>query len=97
MILRVLKSGAMTSVKSERQRVGGETPGMNGEVNKRQLVLQELGDKWANTYVVTVFRNLAIIEFSEGELVVASMQFRTHDYNGQTYMDCVANDIVKLK
>ena len=97
MILRVLKSGAMTSVKSERQRVGGETPGMNGEVNKRQLVLQELGDKWANTYVVTVFRNLATIEFSEGELVVASMQFRTHDYNGQTYMDCVANDIVKLK
>ena len=97
MILRVLKCGAMTSVKSERQRVGGETPGMNGEVNKRQLVLQELGDKWANTYVVTVFHNLATIEFSEGELVVASMQFRTHDYNGQTYMDCVANDIVKLK
>ena len=97
MILRVLKSGAMSSVKSERQRVGGETPGMNGEVNKRQLVLQELGDKWANTYVVTVFRNLATIEFSEGELVVASMQFRTHDYNGQTYMGVVANDIVKLK
>ena len=86
MILRVLKSGAMTTAQSE-----------NGVINKRQLVLQELGDKWANCYVVTVFRNLATIEFSEGELVVASMQFRTHEYNGQTYMDVVATDIVKLK
>ena len=86
MILRVLKSGAMTTAQSE-----------NGVINKRQLVLQELGDKWANTYVVTVFRNLATIEFSEGELVVASMQFRTHEYNGQTYMDVVATDVVKLK
>ena len=86
MILRVLKSGAMTTAQSE-----------NGVINKRQLVLQELGDKWANTYVVTAFRNLATIEFSEGELVVASMQFRTHEYNGQTYMDVVATDIVKLK
>ena len=48
MILRVKKCGAMTTVQGE-----------NGEVNKRTLVLQELGDKWANTYVVTVFRNLA--------------------------------------
>ena len=86
MILRVKKCGAMTTAQSE-----------NGVINKRQLVLQELGDKWANAYVVTVFHNLATIEFAEGELVVANMQFRTHDYNGQTYMDVVANDIVKLK
>ena len=86
MILRVRKSGEMTTAQSE-----------NGVINKRTLVLQELGDKWANTYVVTVFRNLATIEFAEGELVVASMQFRTHEYNGQTYMDVVATDIVKLK
>ena len=89
MILRVLKSGAMTSLQSEKAE--------GGVLNKRTLVLQELGDKWANTYVVTVFRNLATIEFAEGELVVASMQFRTHEYNGQTYMDVVATDIVKLK
>lgn len=84
-ILRVKKCGAMTTVQGE-----------NGEVNKRMLVLQELGDKWADAYVVTVFRNLATIEFAEGDLVAASMQFRTHDYNGQTYMDIVANEIVKL-
>ena len=86
MILRVKKCGAMTTVQGE-----------NGEVNKRMLVLQELGDKWADAFVVTVFRNLATIEFAEGDLVAASMQFRTHDYNGQTYMDIVATEIVKLK
>ena len=86
MILRVKKCGAMTTAQSE-----------NGVINKRTLVLQELGDKWANCYVVTVFKNLATIEFAENELVVASMQFRTHEYNGQTYMDVVANDIIKLK
>jgi len=85
MILRVKKCGVMTTVQSE-----------NGEVNKRTLVLQELGDKWANSYVVTVFRNLATIEFAENELVAASMQFRTHEYNGQTYMDVVATDVVKI-
>ena len=85
-ILRVKKCGAMTTVQGE-----------NGEVNKRMLVLQELGDKWADAYVVTVFRNLATIEFAEGDLVAASMQFRTHDYNGQTYMDIVANEISRLR
>ena len=85
MILRVKKCGAMTTAQSE-----------NGEINKRTLVLQELGDKWANTYVVTVFRNLATIEFAENELVAANFQFKIHEYNGQTYMDCVANEIVKL-
>ena len=86
MILRVKKCGEMTTAQSE-----------NGVINKRTLVLQELGDKWANSYVVTVFRNLATIEFAEGDLVCASMQFRTHDYNGQTYMDVITTDIVKLK
>ena len=89
MILRIKKCGAMTTAQSEKIE--------SGVLNKRQLVLQELGDKWANCYVVTVFGNLATIEFAEDELVVASMQFRTHDYNGQTYMDVVANDIVRLK
>ena len=38
MILRVKKCGAMTTAQSE-----------NGVINKRMLVLQELGDKWANS------------------------------------------------
>ena len=100
MILRVKKCGVMTTVKSERLRVGGGTPGMkseNGMLNKRTLVLQELGGKYENSYVVTALGNLATIEFAEGELVIANLRFQTREYNGQAFMDVVANEICKIK
>ena len=43
MILRVISSGEMISVKSEKSE--------NGVLNKRILVLQELGGKYENCYV----------------------------------------------
>ena len=100
MILRVKKCGVMTTVQCERQRVGGGTPGMkseNGVLNKRTLVLQELGGKYANSYVVTTLGNLATIDFAENELVVADLRFQTREYNGQAFMDVVANEICKIK
>ena len=51
MLLRVVSSGEMISVKSEKSE--------NGVLNKRILVLQELGGKYENCYVVTVLGNLA--------------------------------------
>lgn len=89
MILRVKKCGTMTTVQSEKTE--------GGVLHKRTLVLQELGGKYANAYVVTVLGNLATIEFTENQLVAANFRFQTREYNGQTYMDVVANDIVKLK
>ena len=44
MILRVKKCGAMTTVQSEKSE--------NGVLDKRTLVLQELGGKYENCYVV---------------------------------------------
>ena len=89
MILRVLKSGAMTSLQSENAE--------GGVLNKRTLVLQELGGKYANCYVVTVLGNLATIEYAENSLVVCNMRFQAREFQGQYYMDIVANEIVKLK
>ena len=89
MILRVVKSGVMTTVKSDKVE--------NGVLNKRTLVLQELGGKYENSYVVTTLGNLATIEFAEGQLVVASLRFATHEYNGQVFMDVVANEIYNIK
>lgn len=89
MILRVGKSGVMTTVKSDKSE--------NGVLNKRTLVLQELGGKYANSYVVTTLGNLATIEFAENELVVADLRFQTREYNGQAFMDVIANEIVKIK
>jgi hypothetical protein len=89
MILRVVKSGMMTTVKSEKAE--------NGVLNKRTLVLQEMGGKYESSYVVTALGNLATIEFAEGQLVVASLRFTTREYNGQVFMDVIANEIHKIK
>lgn len=87
MLLRVVTCGDMFSVKSEKAE--------NGQLNKRQLVLQELGGKYEPTYVVTALGNLAALQFSEGELVFVTMRFQSREYNGQTYMDIVATELIK--
>ena len=78
----------MTSVQSETSE--------NGVLQKRTLVLQELGGKYANSYVVIVLGNLATIEWAENQLVSADLRFQTHEYNGQVFMDVISNEIVKL-
>jgi len=88
-VLRVKKCGVMTTVQSEKSE--------NGMLNKRTLVLQELGGKYENSYVVTTLGNLATIEFAEGELVIANLRFQTREYNGQAFMDVIANEIEKIK
>ena len=87
MILRVVKCGEMLTVKSEKSE--------NGILNKRQLVLQELGGKYEPTYVVTALGNLATLEFSEDDIVIATLRFQTREFNGQIYMDIVATEIIK--
>ena len=78
----------MTSAKSEKSETGLR--------DIRQLVLQELGGKYEPTYVVKVFDNLATLVFNEGDVVIASLRFETREYNGQTYMDIVAKDLIKV-
>ena len=87
MLLKVLSCGDMFSVKREKAE--------NGQLNKRQLVLQELGGKYEPTYVVTALGELATMEFSEGELVIATMRFQGREYNGQNYMDIVVTELIK--
>ena len=86
-ILRVLKSGECLTVKSEKSE--------DGLLNKRTLVLQELGGKYENSYVVTVLGNLATLDYNEGDIVIATMRFQSREYNGQMYMDVVAIELIK--
>ena len=67
-----------------------------GQISKCNIVLQELGGKFGNSYVATVLGEQAKIRFSKDELVIASLHFSTREYNGQVYQDIVANEIVKL-
>ena len=38
---------------------------------------------------------LATLEYSEGDIVIATMRFQNREYNGQMYMDVVAVELIK--
>ena len=88
-ILKVVKSGDMFSVKSEKSE--------NGQLNKRNLVLKELGGKFENEYAVSVLGNAASLVFYEGVLVVVTLRFQTREYNGQMFQDIIVTDMYPLK
>lgn len=86
-ILRVVKCGECLTVKSEKSE--------GGVLNKRTLVLQELGGKYEPTYVVSVLGNMATLQYNEGDIVIATLRFQAREYNGQMYMDVVAIELIK--
>lgn len=88
-ILKVVKCGEMFSVKSEKSETG--------QLNKRTLVLKELGGKFEDEYVASVLGNAASLVFNENETVFVTLRFQTREYNGQTFQDITVTDIVKLK
>jgi len=87
--LKVVKSGDMFSVKSEKSDTG--------VLNKRNVVLKELGGRFENEYAVSVLGNAASIVWHESELVVVTLRFQTREYNGQTFQDITAGEIEKLR
>ena len=67
-----------------------------GQISKCNVVLQELGGKFENSYVATVLGEQANIRFAKDDLVVASLRFSTREYNGQVYQDIVVSEIIKI-
>lgn len=87
-ILKVVKCGEMFSVKSEKTE--------SGQLNKRNLVLKELGGKYANEYYVSVLGNAASLQFYENDLVAVNLRFQVREYNDQTFQDITVNEITKI-
>ena len=67
-----------------------------GQLPKCNIVLQELGGKYENSYVATILGEQAKARFAKDDLVVAALRFSTREYNGQVYQDIVVNEIVKI-
>ena len=78
----------MISVPSEKAE--------GGKLNKRTLVLQELGGKYENQYVVSTFGAQAAVRCEDGCLVAATLRFQTHEHNGAEYQDIVATEVIPL-
>ena len=85
---RVTAQGEMFFVQSQKAE--------GGQVSMCNVVLQELGGKYENSYVATMFGEQAKVRFTPGELVAASLRFSTRESNGQMYQDVVVNEMVKL-
>ena len=67
-----------------------------GQVNKCNIILQDVGGKYENSYVAAVLGEQANIRFAKDDLVVAALRFSTREYNGQVYQDIVVNEIFKI-
>ncbi len=89
-ILKVVRQGETYSVQSSKQE--------SGQIKKCNIVLRELGgSKYENEYVCTMLGNMAACRFAEGELVVVTMRFSTHEYQGQVFQEVLLTEVVKLK
>jgi hypothetical protein len=88
-ILRVVRQGEAFSVQSAKAETG--------TIQKCHIVLRELGGKFENEFVCAMLGNLAACRFYEGDVVLATLRFSTHEYQGQTFQEVLATDIVKIK
>ena len=89
-ILKVVRQGEAFSVQSSKQE--------GGQIQKCNIVLREMGGgKFENEYVCAMLGNLAACRFDEGDVVLATLRFSTHEYQGQTFQEILATDIVKIK
>ena len=89
-ILRVVRQGDAFSVQSQKQE--------SGCLQKCTIVLCELGgSKFENEYVCSMLGSLAGCRFYEGDVVAATLRFSTHEYQGQTFQEILATELVKLK
>ena len=88
-ILKVVRQGEAFSVQSSKSE--------SGQIQKCNIVLKELGGKFENEYACTMLGNLAGCKFYEGDVVAATLRFSTHEYQGQTFQEILATDIVKVK
>ena len=88
-ILKVVRQGEAFSVQSSKQE--------SGQIQKCNIVLKELGGKFENEFVCTMLGNLAGCKFYEGDVVAATLRFSTHEYQGQTFQEILATDLIKVK
>ena len=88
-ILRVVRQGEAFSVQSAKAETG--------TIQKCHIVLRELGGKFENEFVCAMLGNLAACRFYEGDVVLATLRFSTHEYQGQAYQEVLVTDIEKIK
>ena len=81
---------------AEREQARPQVKAEGGQIQKCNIVLKELGGKFENEYVCAMLGNLAACRFYEGDVVVATLRFSTHEYQGQTFQEVLVTELVKV-
>ena len=68
----------------------------NGQLAKSMIRLKELGGDYEDEFICAMFGNLALCKFATGSIVVAVLNFSTHEVQGAVFQDVVAKDVVNL-
>jgi len=92
-IFRVVRQGEAFSVQS--------TKAEDGQIQKCYIVLRELGGPKADEFVCAMLGSLSACRFFEGDVVLATLRFTSHEFQRnesdlQMFQDILVTDIVKL-
>ncbi len=85
---KVVAQGEVTQVQSSKSE--------NGVLPKCYIRLKELGGNYADEFICTMFDNLALCKFEEGDVVLAVLRFGVHEVNGSCYQDVVVKEIIHV-
>ena len=66
------------------------------QIWKCPITLREVGGMVADEFAATMMGNDAQCRYRDMDLVVATLRFTTHEYEGRTYQDVLVTDIVKI-
>lgn len=88
-IVKVLQQGETFAVQSQKSE--------NGQTKKCNIVLQELGGKYENTYAAVMLGGLAELRFMNYEIVAVTLRFTAREYNGQVFQDILVTDVERLQ
>jgi hypothetical protein len=82
---------------AEREQARPQVKQESGSIQKCNIVLREMGgSKFENEYVCAMLGNLAACRFYEGDVVVATLRFSTHEYQGQVFQEILVTDMSRL-
>ena len=68
----------------------------SGKMMKNTCVLQSLGGKYEDAFLVSLFDRNAFVELHQGDLVIAKLAFSVREVNQSRFMDATAQEIVKV-
>lgn len=75
-----------------------QVPRQDGtHTSKSIIVVQEIGGKYENAFAAVLLGNMASLKFYQNDIVYAALRFSTREVQGNIYMDCNVQDILRVQ